>query len=189
MEIERKFTLKSVPSNLADFPSRRIVQGYLSTDPVVRVRQDGNEYYLTYKGKGVLSHEEYNLPLNEASFAHLLPKCDGNLISKTRCLIPILRPSFRPDVRTITAADTTGVPVAPDGKDVRLTIELDVFDAPFAGLIFAEVEFPTESAALAFQMPDWFAEDVTGDTHFSNSWLSRISPEKFDFSALSGISG
>ena len=38
MEIERKFTLKSLPDNLERYPRLRIEQAYLSTNPVVRVR-------------------------------------------------------------------------------------------------------------------------------------------------------
>ena len=55
----------------------------------------------------------------------------------------------------------------------ELTIELDVFDAPFAPLIMAEVEFPTEEMANAFQMPDWFLEDVTNDPAYHNSNMSK----------------
>ena len=33
----------------------------------------------------------------------------------------------------------------------------------------AEVEFPTEEAALAFTPPDWFGEDVTDDSRYHNS--------------------
>lgn len=62
MEIERKFTVKKLPENLERYPSRLIEQGYLNTNPVVRVRRDENDYYLTYKGKGLLAREEYNLP-------------------------------------------------------------------------------------------------------------------------------
>ena len=49
-------------------------QAYLNTDPVVRVRRDNDDYYLTYKGKGLLSREEYNLPLNKEAYEHLLAK-------------------------------------------------------------------------------------------------------------------
>ena len=61
MEIERKYLVETPPKNYAACPCRRIEQGYLCTDPVVRVRQDDCDYYLTYKGKGLLSREEYNL--------------------------------------------------------------------------------------------------------------------------------
>ena len=147
MEIERKFLIKQIPENLKQYPCRIIEQGYLNTSPVVRVRRDNDEYYLTYKGKGFLAREEYNLPLNAEAYAHLIKKADGNIISKRRYLIPV-----------------------PDSK---LTIELDVFDPPFAPLILAEVEFESVEEASAFTPPDWFAEDVTEDRQYANSYLSR----------------
>ncbi len=67
MEIERKFTLKSLPEDYEKYPFRHIEQAYLNTDPVVRVRKENDRYYLTYKGKGMLAREEYNLELNRES--------------------------------------------------------------------------------------------------------------------------
>ena len=67
MEIERKFTVKTLPERLSQYPFHHIEQAYLNTDPVVRIRKQDDEYYLTYKGKGLLAREEYNLPLNEHS--------------------------------------------------------------------------------------------------------------------------
>lgn len=159
MEIERKFTIKQLPENLSAYPSKRIVQAYLCTDPVIRVRRQNDDYFLTYKGKGLMAREEYNLPLNADAFDHLLPKADGNIISKTRYLIPIARPTF---------CNNFIVP-----EDICLTIELDVFDPPFAPLIMAEVEFPSEEMANAFLMPDWFLEDVTNNPAYHNSNMSR----------------
>ena len=49
MEIERKFTLKSLPEDYEKYPFRHIEQAYLNTDPVVRVRKENDRYYLTYK--------------------------------------------------------------------------------------------------------------------------------------------
>ena len=144
-EIERKFLIKELPANLSEYPFHELTQGYLNTDPVVRVRKEDDTYYLTYKGKGFIEKEEYNLPLNEDAFLHLLPKADGNIISKKRYLIPC----------------------------DPYTIELDVFDKPFAPLIIAEVEFPTLEEAKAFTPPEWFTKDVTGDYHYSNSYLSQ----------------
>jgi CYTH domain-containing protein len=147
MEIERKFLIKQLPADLKTYPFRLLEQGYLNTDPVVRVRKEDDEYYLTYKGKGFLAREEYNLPLNADAYAHLIGKADGNIIRKKRYRIPI---------------DGTG-----------LTIELDVFDAPFAPLILAEVEFESIDQAQGFVPPEWFGEDVTENREYSNSYLSR----------------
>ena len=148
MEIERKFKPSSLPADLDSYPVRIIEQGYLSTDPVLRVRRDGDEYYLTYKGAGLLSREEYNLPLTEDFYRHLLEKADGTVIRKRRVVIPL------------------------EGGTEKRSIELDLFDAPFEGLIIAEVEFGSEEEAKAFTPPAWFGEEVTYDPRYHNSWLS-----------------
>lgn len=145
MEIERKFTIKELPDDLDRYPVKSLQQAYMNTDPVIRIRKEDDNYYLTYKGSGMLAREEYNLPLNAESYDHLLPKCDGNVISKKRYLIPF-------------------------GK---YTIELDVFDAPFAPLIIAEVEFDTKEEAESFTPPAWFLNDVTYNKEYHNSNLSR----------------
>lgn len=144
MEIERKFLIKNLPDNLDNYPHHTIKQGYLCTDPVVRVRQHGDEYILTYKGRGLMVREEYNLPLNAEAFAHLLPKADGKIIEKTRYEIPH------------------------EWNGLSLTIELDLFKAP-TNLIMAEVEFPDEASAQSFQAPSWFDKEVTNDPAYHNS--------------------
>lgn len=68
MEIERKYLISSVPFALSSYPCRKIEQGYLSTAPVVRIRRDNNDYILTYKSKGMMIREEYNLPLTKESY-------------------------------------------------------------------------------------------------------------------------
>ena len=55
----------------------------------------------------------------------------------------------------------------------ELTIELDLFDPPFEGLILAEVEFTSEEQARAFLPPEWFGEEVTWSTEYHNSTLSQ----------------
>lgn len=147
MEIERKFLIKKLPDNLTSYKARKIEQAYLCTDPVVRVRRDNDDYYLTYKSKGMIVREEYNLPLTKEAYGHLLAKADGNIITKTRYEIP--------------------------EKD-DLTIELDVFEGKFDGLLLAEVEFTSEEEALGYIPPEWFGEDVSNSTKYHNSTLSRL---------------
>ena len=77
MEIERKFLVPCLPEGYDAHPFHQIEQAYLCTEPVVRIRQEDDSFYLTYKGKGLLSREEYNLPLTREAYAHLLPKADG----------------------------------------------------------------------------------------------------------------
>ncbi len=149
MEIERKYLIEpsNIPLDPTDFPCRHIEQGYLCTQPVVRIRRDNDDYYLTYKSKGLLAREEYNLPLTQEAYAHLKEKVDGHLITKNRYVIPL---------------------------ENGLNIELDFFSGFLDGMIFAEVEFPDEAAANAFQPPSWFGEDVTCSPRYQNSTLSQL---------------
>ena len=89
IEIERKFLVKEIPDKLDTFERIDMTQGYLNTNPVVRIRKENDDYVLTYKGSGLLSRSEYNLPLDEESFNHLIKKCDGIIISKSRYKIPL----------------------------------------------------------------------------------------------------
>ncbi len=167
MEIERKFILKSLPENLQKYPFHRIEQAYLCIDPVVRVRRQDEEYYLTYKGSGMMAREESNLPLNKQAYYHLLLKADGNVISKKRYLIPLEHPAVK-----------EGYPIPP--RDYCLTVELDVFDPPFAPLVLAEVEFGSREAAEAFAPPDWFGEEVTYRKEYHNSYMAMSDVEMPD---------
>lgn len=160
MEIERKFLIKELPENLSSYECLILEQAYLCTDPVVRIRRQNQDYYMTYKGKGLMVREEYNLPLNENAYRHLLAKADGIVISKKRYLIPIANPSF---------AEGFTVPEKP----LDLKIELDIFDPPLAPLIIAEVEFPNKETAEAFLPPVWFSEDVTNNPRYHNSNISK----------------
>ena len=74
MEIERKYLIDRLPFDVTAYPSHEIEQAYLNTEPVIRIRKEDEEYYLTYKSKGLMAREEYNLPLNAESYAHLLQK-------------------------------------------------------------------------------------------------------------------
>lgn len=145
MEIERKFLISSIPFPLENFKCRVIEQGYLNTSPVVRVRRDNDDYYLTYKSKGFLEREEYNLPLDADSYSHLISKADGTIITKRRYEIPLN----------------------------NYIIEFDVFEGRYEGLLLAEVEFPTKEEANSFTPPEWFGEDVTFDAKYSNSNMSK----------------
>lgn len=164
MEIERKFTVTKLPDDLETYPCHIIEQAYLNTDPVVRIRREDDSFYMTYKGKGLLAREEYNLPLNEASYCHLREKADGNVISKRRYVIPIRNPSFN-----MTHLSSAGKAI----DQISLAVELDIFEPPFAPLVIAEVEFPDQETAEAFQPLDWFSQDVTNDPAYHNSNLSR----------------
>lgn len=165
MEIERKFTVTALPAELHSYEKKELEQGYLCTNPVVRVRKsvkkDGVNYILCYKSKLGLERKadataqvcrEEEMPLTKEAYENLLSKVDGRVITKTRYLIPY----------------------------GEYTIELDVFAGELTGLAFAEVEFPDEQAAAEFAMPEWFAEDVTFDNRFKNNRLAmwKEAPEE-----------
>lgn len=149
MEIERKYLInrEKLPKDLDHYPRRLIEQGYLCTDPVVRIRRDNDAYFLTYKSKGHMVREEFNLPLTDKAYEHLKTKIDGHLITKERYMIPL---------------------------NSELTIELDLFGGDLAPLILAEVEFPDEETANTFVPPSWFGEDVTFSSQYHNSTLSKM---------------
>lgn len=147
MEIERKYLVdkEKMPKDYKKYPYFEIEQAYLCTEPVVRIRKQGNEYYMTYKSKGLMVREEYNLPLTRESYYHLLEKADGTVITKKRYKLPF----------------------------EKYTIELDIFAGKHDGLILAEVEFENEKEAELFIAPEWFGEEVTFSSQYHNSTLSK----------------
>ncbi|MDO4166342.1 MAG: CYTH domain-containing protein [Eubacteriales bacterium] len=153
MEIEKKFQLKALP-DLSGYQKKEIEQGYLCTDPVVRIRKSDDQYILTYKSKvgiepsGIVAqvNQEMEVPLHEKAYQHLREKVDNHLIRKSRYVIPLA-----------------------DGH----TGELDVFHGVLEGLAFIEVEFESEEAASAFCPPEWFGDNVSMDKRYTNSFLSK----------------
>ena len=146
IEIERKFLVKEIPDKLDTFERIDMTQGYLNTNPVVRIRKENDDYVLTYKGSGLLSRSEYNLLLDEESFNHLIKKCDGIIISKSRYKIPLKN---------------------------NLIAELDIFKGDLDSLKLVEVEFNSVEEADNFIPPEWFGEDVTTDSRYHNSYISK----------------
>ena len=146
MEIERKYLVKCLPQNLEVYKQKHIAQGYLSTNPVLRIRRSNEEYFLTYKGPGLMAREEHEFPLTAEAFEHMLPKIDGILIEKIRYLIPL---------------------------DEKHTAELDIFQGVLAPLRLVEVEFDSEEDANGFVAPEWFGDDVTNSGEYHNSNLSK----------------
>ena len=155
MEIERKYLPLDLPRDLESYPHKRLTQGYISRDPVIRVRSietlDGSgqadRYVLTVKSSGLAVHQEYELDLTRSQFDSLSEKGEGHLISKVRYVIPL---------------------------DNGLKAELDLFESGcrIPGLRMVEVEFPSVEAMNAFRPPAWFGKDVTEDYHYHNSNLS-----------------
>ncbi|HIT89844.1 MAG TPA: CYTH domain-containing protein [Candidatus Merdenecus merdavium] len=152
MEIERKYLIDNIPSHIYDHPYKDLEQGYLCMDPVIRIRKEEDEYFLTYKSKGLLAREEHNLPLTEESYLHLKEKVDGAMITKRRYYIPM---------------------------ENHLTMELDIFKEALHPLVTVEVEFATIEEANAFVPPSWFGKDVTFDPKYKNNYLATLSYGNF----------
>ncbi|NLP46559.1 MAG: CYTH domain-containing protein [Epulopiscium sp.] len=145
MEIEKKFLVHSLPENLSTYPYQEIIQGYICTDPVIRLRKSNNHYFLTVKTAGHLQREEIELPLTAEQFQSLWSKVDHTIIVKTRYLVPL---------------------------DHQLTAEIDIFHKELDGLETIEVEFNSVKDAESFQPPIWFGKDVTHDNRYKNNNLA-----------------
>lgn len=146
MEIERKFLVSKLP-DLQKYTSKRISQAYISTDPVIRIRQMGSEYFLTVKSQGHMMREEFEMPITEEQYEGLLPKIENAPIQKIRYFIPI---------------------------DEHHTAELDIYEGHLDGLLTVEVEFPSLNAADHFKAPHWFGEDISHDNRYKNNNLAKF---------------
>ena len=156
VEIERRFLVdvSKLPS-LGDLPVEALHQGYLSKDPVVRVRLiKGNtgrdEHHcsgcttakLTIKGKGTLSRPEfeYSIPVTDAEELLCLAKL--GIIYKNRY--------------------TLG----------RWSID-QFTDDDLDGLWLAEIELGSEHELLPYPKPEWLGEEVTEDVRYTNAHLAE----------------
>lgn len=151
MEIEKKYLVNELPENLDQYPCVKIEQGYLSVNPVIRIRKWEDEFVLTYKKKEkqkseteICVNQEVELPLTKEAFLHLKQKIDGKMITKERYFIPY------------------------EGK----TIELDLFRGSHDGMVLAEIEFSSIKEADCFVKPDWFGANVSKDRHYTNAYLA-----------------
>ena len=146
MEIEKKYLVEKILFDLNNFTCKKIVQSYISTDPVIRIRQYSNSYFLTIKGEGHIIREEFEMEISKKQYENLLNKTENNSILKTRYFINI---------------------------ENNLVAELDIYEGHLKGLMTVEVEFPTEKKLLSFRPPNWFGKDVSQDKHYKNNYLSK----------------
>jgi CYTH domain-containing protein len=145
MEVERKF-LVSAPPDLGGSGADEIEQGYLAigSDGEVRVRRKGDRLMLTAKRGSGLSRQEAEIELDRRSFDELWSLTEGRRLRKRRHVIP--------------------------HGDLR--VEVDVYEGDLEGLMVAEIEFPSEEEAKAFEPPGWLGEEVTGDHRYLNETLA-----------------
>lgn len=148
LEIERKFLVISPAFKKEAVKSYRIVQGFLNTHPerTVRVRIKGNQGFLTVKGKSNkagTTRMEWEKEISPEDAELLLQLCEPGVIDKTRYEIKVGNHLF----------------------------EVDEFLGENKGLIIAEVELNSENEV--FQKPHWLGIEVTGETKYYNSQLSK----------------
>lgn len=147
-EIERKFLLKEgVVFGDRVERSYKIIQGYLSMGPVVRVRVQDGIGYLTIKGSGLLTRAEYEYRIPTSDANDLMELCGGSKVIKTRHIV-----------------------LAKEGK-LTTRWEVDEFHSPIK-LWMAEVELPSEDAP--FVKPSWVGEEVTHDIRYTNAAISTV---------------
>jgi len=147
-EIERKFLVTSETFKSEAHKRTRIVQGFLNTNPerTVRVRIQGNDGFITIKGKSNksgLSRFEWEKQISQAEAEELLHICEPGIIEKTRYEI----------------------------YSDNHTFEVDDFTGDNEGLIIAEIELDSENEP--FSKPEWLGKEVTGETKYYNSQLSK----------------
>lgn len=145
VEIERKFLVRR---ELWKPQGDGIVirQGYLCTEAerTVRVRIWGDHAYLTVKGKNSgIRRLEFEYEIPFSDGEALLELCEQPVLSKCRYL----------------------------ERHVDKSWEIDVFAGCNEGLILAEVELSSETEDLV--LPCWVEREVSGDTRYYNSNLSR----------------
>ena len=152
LEIERKFLVKDCP-RLDNYPLKKITQAYISTDPVIRIREMANQYFLTVKSQGHMVREEFDMAITKEQYDCLYAKIENYPIEKIRYFIPI--------------------------QD-NLTAELDIYAGHLDGLMTVEVEFTSMLAADHFTPPCWFGKDITLDNRYKNNNLSIYGIPKQD---------
>ena len=148
LEIERKFLVTSDSYKKEAFTKKRIIQGYLSSNPerTVRVRIKENKAYLTIKGNSNasgMSRFEWEKEISVDEANNLLLLCEKGVIDKTRFEVKV-------------------------GNHIY---EIDEFYSENEGLEMAEIELQSETEL--FEKPDWLGEEVTNDNRYYNSYLSK----------------
>ena len=158
MEIERKFLVKNINSlDLSKYHHKTIVQDYLYVDRFTAIRKrkitdNNNKYTYTIKTAKVgISVNEIEKDITEDEYNNLSLNPIYNTIEKERYLIPFN----------------------------KYNIELDIFKGIYKGIIFAEIEFPSETIAFESKLPNWFGPELSSKVTNSQMAISSVN-EIFD---------
>ena len=168
-EIERKYAVSYLPKDLKIIDILEIEQAFIYRDinTVIRIRKIHNrkknylECIYTVKTKGDIEYDknfekvahiyEIENSIQEDEYNELIENKISNDIKKTRIIIPI---------------------------EDNLNVEMDIYYGYLEGLLTAEVEFPSEDIANAFQRPKWLGEEI-GYKELSNLSLSKMTKEEW----------
>jgi CYTH domain-containing protein len=148
VEIERKFLVNHAKWASAEKPERTFYrQGYMLTDPnkTIRIRITDTMGFLTIKGKSEgATREEFEYEIPKEEAIQLLDLFAVSDLTKYRYKIVFAEKLW----------------------------EVDVFLGENEGLIVSEIELASEDEK--FDLPDWAAEEVTGEKKYYNSSLSTL---------------
>jgi len=150
VELELTYLAKTLPANLKDCPSRRIVDYYVTNGTGhsdLRIRKNGDSYELTrktpLKDGDASKQTETTIVLNQTEFESL-SHAKSRKITKKRYLFQY------------------------EGQ----TAEFDVFDGGLAGLVVIDFEFANEAEMGSFEMPNFCLADITQETFIAGGVLA-----------------
>jgi len=148
LEIERKFLTVSNDFKNESYKKIYMKQGYLNSNKerTVRVRIADEKAYITVKGKSNktgTSRYEWEKEIDIIDAQNLMLLCEKNVIEKYRFLVK---------------------------SDIH-TFEVDEFLGENKGLVVSEIELTNENEN--FKKPVWLGTEVTGQTKYYNSNLSK----------------
>ena len=145
-EVERKFLLSGDGWRRHVTSSRSLAQFYLFSLPgrILRVRiANSDQAWLTMKfGGPALARDEFEYEIPLADALAMRPLASGNVIEKTRHLVPFGDHTF----------------------------EVDVFAGALSGLMLCEVELGRADETLV--LPGWVGREVTGRPEYYNAHLA-----------------
>lgn len=155
IELERTFLVKKLPEGLEDCSKREMTDIYYPKEerhPTLRLRKDGNGYFLTKKSpvgedKSVQKEQTISLTMGEFDAFSML---EGKRLDKVR---------YHYDYKGLKA-------------------EIDVFKGALEGLVLVDFEFASEEEKQSFVMPDFCLADVTQEEFIAGGMLCGKSYEE-----------
>jgi CYTH domain-containing protein len=140
-EIERRFLVRVelLPGELPE--GEALVQGYLSFDPLVRVRLGARHAVQTGKGRGLRVRDEFEYEIPRGEAEALLRLCGRNRLAKTRRILgPWVLDAFRGMLRGLWIAEAelpspkAPLPAKPPWLGREVTGEARYANASLAGM-------------------------------------------------------